>query len=1606
MKHAGFTHLHVHTQYSLLDGACRIGDLVKLAGAYKMPAVAITDHGNMFGAIEFYQQAMKAGVKPIIGCEAYMAPDSRFEKSAHGIQEAAFHLVLLAKDETGYKNLMKLVTAGYLEGFYYRPRIDKDVLAEHAKGLICLSACLKGEIPHLINIDRIDQAKNVCAQFTDMFGKGNFYLEMQDNKILQQDKVNRELLKLSKELDIPVVATNDTHYLTRDNAKAHEALLCIQTQTTLDDPKRMKFQTDEFYLKPPAEMMNAFSDIPEAIKNTIEITEKCNLELDFKTTYLPHFKVPEGNTREGYLRGLWEEGLKRRYGSNLPKEVRSRAETEFEIIRKSGYVSYFLIAWDFVSHAKKIGIPVGPGRGSAAGSVISYSLGITDIDPLKYDLLFERFLNPERVSLPDIDIDFCYERRNEVIEYVTSKYSKDNVAQIITFGTMMAKGVIRDVGRVMAMPYADVDKIAKLIPNELGITIKHALEAEPELKDLYKNNPQITQLLDTSMALEGLTRHASTHAAGVVISENKLIDHVPLFKTGEQITTGYPMTSLEKIGLLKMDFLGLRTLTVINESLKIIKRIKNIDVEIEKLPLDDKKTFDLLRRADSIGIFQLESSGMRDLLRKIKPERFEDLIAVLALFRPGPIGSGMVDDFIARKNKRVDIRYDHQSLEPILKDTYGIIVYQEQIMRIVSNIAGFSLAKADSLRRAISKKTPEVMMATRKDFIEGCIKNGIEQRIADRIFSQIEFFAGYGFNKCVVGSTELIDADTGQPVTVEELYESKHFISTYSCNEDTLKVVPQKIKDVVCNGPKKTYRLRTRLGKEITATNNHPFLTVSGWKELRELKTGDMIAAPRAIPFNSGTEMEEYKIISLANLLSEGNLCHTAGLYFYSNKKEEVDEFVYNIEQFSNTKARAYQRNEKYEVYVGAGQNTRFVKGQVPWNSRLATLEKTECNRKARSGARVWIEELGLTYKKAYEKFIPHCIHALPDEQLALFIGKLWTGDGFVCNTRKKGINVPYYATSSKKMAAELQSLLLRLGIISTATRKMFKYMYKGKKQVKHGYTIHLCSRESAEIFLEKICPHITGKAEQIDLLQDYYDSVPKNMDSKDVIPAAIKKLVCKEKERSGRTWRDIERESGICTKEFYGEVKDYKKGFRRNTIERLAEYFKSSELSKYAKSDIYWDSVVSIEYAGAKKTYDIEMENIHNFVANGIIVHNSHSAAYAMISYRTAYLKANYPVEFMTALLTSEKDNTDKLVVYIDESGKMGIKILPPDANQCFAKFTIVPEGIRFGLAAVKNVGQGAIDSIISTRKKDGGFESIYDFCERIDSRLVNRKVIESLIKCGAFDSFKLHRSQLMSILDQAMEVAGGIQKDRMKGQFSFFDTFEDQKGFKDTFQEIPNIPEWPENQLLAYEKQMLGFYITKHPLARYERLLKNFATCNTVDLMNLHDGDEIFIGGIINKARFTMTKRTGEKMAIVKLEDLNGIIEVLVFPSIFQKVGGQIKDDAIVFIKGRASLREQDPKIIADDIIPLEEVKRKYTKAVSIKVVSAGLEKDTLDTVKKILSQYRGVTPVFLRIVTPDDKNIDIQTSDDLRVKPDDKLIHELEELLGEGTVSLRAS
>ncbi|MDD5665349.1 MAG: DNA polymerase III subunit alpha [Candidatus Omnitrophota bacterium] len=1141
MPHSDFIHLHLHTQFSLLDGACRIPELLNLASQYKMDSLAITDHGNIFGAIEFYLEAQKAGIKPIIGCEVYVAPGSRFDKSSSAIEDAACHLILLSRDEKGYQNLMKLVSLAYLEGFYYRPRIDKDALAQHSQGLIALSACLKGEIPVFLNQKRFNDALKCADTYLNIMGKGNFYLELQENAIPQQKEVNAGLVRISRELNIPLVATNDVHYLSRDKATAHEALLCIQTQTTLDDPNRMRFQTDEFYFKSPQEMKTLFKDFPEAIGNTLEIASRCNLELDFKQIHLPKYEPPIGETKEDFLRKLCEEGLSKRFDKVTP-EITQRLDHELKTIIKMGFASYFLIVWDFIHYAKSKGIPVGPGRGSAAGSLVSYLLGITDLDPLRYGLLFERFLNPQRMGLPDIDIDFCYEGRQQVIDYVTNKYGQENVAQIITFGTMQARAVVRDVGRVMGISYAEVDRIAKMIPAELDMTLKKALENESELHNLFKNDPDINKLITTALSLEGLNRHASVHAAGVVIADKPLNNYSPLFKTSDdQITTGFSMGILEKIGLLKVDFLGLRTLTVIDQALKIIKETRKEDIVIEGIPLDDPKTYRLLASAQTIGIFQVESSGMRDLLKKLEPQRFEDLIALLALYRPGPIGSGMLDDFMKRKHNLIPIRYEHPKLEPILKETYGIMVYQEQIMQVASVLAGFSLAQADILRKAMGKKIPEVMEKQRSNFIHGCRKNEIKESTATKIFDLIEYFSGYGFNK--------------------------------------------------------------------------------------------------------------------------------------------------------------------------------------------------------------------------------------------------------------------------------------------------------------------------------------------------------------------------------------------------------------------------------------------------------------------------SHSTAYALISYRTAYLKANYPVEFMSALLTSERDNTDKIVEYVSEAQRMGITVLPPDINESQGLFKVVDEKtIRFGLLAVKNVGRGAVDSIVDARRA-GPFKSLKDLCQRIDLRLANRKVLESLIKCGAMDSFLMPRAQMFSGLDIVLESASRTQKEKAKGQLSFFDSELSQGAFSQTL-DIPHIKEWPEPQLLSFEKDMLGFYVSGHPLARYAKALKRFVSSSISDLKQYKDEEEIKIVGLISKIKNTVTRAKQEKMAILKLEDLEGSVELLVFPRAYQKVSRYILPNTVVLVKGILNLKEDTPKVLVNDLFLFDEIYRLIT---GMSINLSGLRENVFATLKEMLSSSRGSVPIYLNLDTPAKSRVQLVVGENFYVSPSERLIEDIEGLLGEERLKL---
>ena len=1143
MPHADFVHLHLHTQYSLLDGACQLEKLVAKAKEYRMPALAMTDHGNLFGAVDFYTMASKEGIKPIIGCEVYVAPKSRFERAPEdGQYEGANHLTLLVRDMAGYKNLIKLVTAGYLEGFYYKPRIDRELFAQHAKGLLALSGCLNSEFCHaLLDKDRA-KAEQLAGWYMEVLGRENLYLEVQDHGIEDQRTAARGALEVAKRLGLPVVATNDVHYLNAGDHKAHEVLLCIQTGKTMKDADHWRFSSNQFYLKSPTEMLALFSELPEAVKNTVGVAERCNLELKFGQILLPKYSVPEGYTLESYLRKLTEEGLRKRFPNPGP-EVITRLNGELNVIQKMGFAGYFLVVWDFITFARSRGIPVGPGRGSAAGSLVAYCLGITNIDPLRYGLLFERFLNPERISMPDMDIDFCFERRGEVIEYVTKKYGEENVSQIITFGTLGAKAVIRDVARAMGMTYADGDKIAKMVPTVLNITLDGALRDSAPLRETVEKRPEVTELMETARVLEGLTRHASTHAAGVVISNEPLIEYVPLHKGAKgEITTQYAMGAIEKIGLLKMDFLGLRTLTVIANTAKLIEKTRGIRLDMDRIPLDDVPTFQLLSEARTFGVFQLESSGMRDLLRQLRPNRIEDIIALVALYRPGPMQ--LIPDFIDRKHGRKKVTYDHPLMEEVLKDTYGIMVYQEQVMRIASDLAGFSMGEADILRRAMGKKNPELMAEQRKKFANGAVAHGVPASKAERIFGFMEQFAGYGFNK--------------------------------------------------------------------------------------------------------------------------------------------------------------------------------------------------------------------------------------------------------------------------------------------------------------------------------------------------------------------------------------------------------------------------------------------------------------------------SHSAAYAIIAYQTAFLKASYSVEFMAALLTSEMADTDKIVKYIEECRAIGIEVLPPDVNESSNDFAVVGDKIRFGLVAVKNVGEAAIQSILAARREKGQSRDLFEFCERVDLRLVNKRVVESLIKCGAFDSLGARRAQLMAVVDKAMETAASAQRDRAHGQVSLLDMLSSAPGTRREALPLPDVPEWDRPQLLAGEKDTLGFYITGHPLAEYQGLITRHTTVTTENLASLPDKSTVKLGAIVVATKEISTKN-GDRMAFVTLEDMVGTVEAVVFPDLYRSSMLHLAKDSAVLVKGQVDIGEEAVKLLLSEVQPLTLPGNGNIPLIEITLAGGAASTDGLQRLKAILEAHRGNSPLRLHLHLPEGGQVTVAPAPSVMVAANDDLRQALEAEFGAGCVSV---
>lgn len=1152
-----FVHLHVHTEYSLLDGSAKIKELVLRAKELGMDSIAITDHGAMYGAVEFYKAALEAGIKPIIGCEVYVAPDSRLMKDAKN--SGSYHLVLLAENNEGYQNLIKLVSHGFIDGFYYKPRIDKELLRKHHKGLIASSACLAGEVArNIINVS-YEKAKEAALEYLDIFGEGNFFLELQDHGMREQKQVNMALVRMSEETGIPLIATNDSHYIYKEDAEPHDILLCIQTAKTILDEDRMRYEGGQFYVKSPEEMYDLFSYAPEALENTAKIAERCNVSFQFHELKLPQFDVPQGKTANQYLREVCESGFREKYPEGK-KEWKERLEYELSTIENMGYVDYFLIVWDFIKYAKDNGIIVGPGRGSAAGSMVSYCLSITTIDPLKYDLIFERFLNPERVSMPDIDIDFCYERRQEVIDYVIRKYGEDHVAQIITFGTMAARAAIKDVGRALAMPYADVDRISKMIPTELGITIKKALAMNPDLQKAYETEEDTHRLIDTSLRLEGLPRHSSTHAAGVVICKKPVVEYVPLSANEGQVNTQYTMTLLEELGILKMDFLGLRTLTVIQNAVQEVERIHEIKINIDNIPDDDEAVYQLISQGKTEGVFQLESAGMKQFMRELQPKRLEDLIAGISLYRPGPMD--FIPKYVKGKNNPENIQYTHKSLEPILKNTYGCIVYQEQVMQIVRDLAGYSLGRSDLVRRAMSKKKASVMAEERKNFVygvgdevPGCVKNGIPVEVAEKIFDEMTDFAKYAFNK--------------------------------------------------------------------------------------------------------------------------------------------------------------------------------------------------------------------------------------------------------------------------------------------------------------------------------------------------------------------------------------------------------------------------------------------------------------------------SHAACYAVVGYQTAWLKAHYPVEFMAALMTSVMDNAGKVSSYIEECKKMGIALLPPDINEGYAHFSVSDGKIRFGLAAIKNVGRGVVNALVAERDREGLFQSMTEFCNRMETGEVNKRSFESLIKAGAMDSLGGARSQYMAIYKSILDGIGQARKNNIEGQLNLFE-LDMGEGNYQLQDDLPNVAEFVPRDKLAMEKEVLGIYVSGHPLAEYEDSLRRKISHSSIDFLpreeeeerqQIPDETKVIVGGMIASVSVKYT-RNNDKMAFLTLEDFQGTMEIVVFPKVYQQYSELLLEEAVILVKGRSNVSaDGEAKVIASQmqILHLEETKpaenEKTTASVWLKI--AQNREVPLQQITAILGRFRGEIPVYI-----------YQESTKEKRKADKKnwvdgsfdLQEELKLLLGEGNVVMK--
>jgi len=1588
-----FAHLHQHTQFSLLDGAAKLSDLLEWVKTVSPedPALAMTDHGNLFGAVEFYQKATAMGIKPIIGYEAYVAAESRFDrKRGKGLDGGYFHLTLLAKDFKGYQNLVRLATRAYLEGFYEKPRIDREILREHAEGLIALSGCLGAEIPQFILQDRLDLAEARLNEYLSIFGD-RFFIEIQNHGLPEQRKVNQVLREFARKYGLGMVATNDGHYVRREDARAHEVLLAIQSKTTLDDPERWRFPCDEFYVKTPEEMRAMLPEEEwgdEPFDNTVEIARMCNVDLPVgdKMVYrIPRFPLPEGRTEAQYLRELTFKGLLSRYPDRitegfyrevfrllgkipphgdgealaealaqvegaawealLPKlpplegvrewtaeAILHRALYELSVIERMGFPGYFLIVQDYINWARRNGISVGPGRGSAAGSLVAYAVGITNIDPLRFGLLFERFLNPERVSMPDIDTDFSDRERDRVIQYVRGRYGEDKVAQIGTLGSLASKAALKDVARVYGIPHKKAEELAKLIPVQFGKPkpLAEAVELVPELKAEMEKDPRVREVIEVAMRLEGLNRHASVHAAGVVIAAEPLTDLVPLMRDQEgRPVTQYDMGAVEALGLLKMDFLGLRTLTFLDEAKKIVKESKGVELDYDRLPLDDPKTFALLARGETKGVFQLESGGMTATVRGLKPRRLEDIIALVSLYRPGPMEH--IPTYIRRHHGQEPVSYvefphAEKYLRPILEETYGIPVYQEQIMQIASQVAGYSLGEADLLRRAMGKKKVEEMQKHRERFVRGAKERGVPEEEANRLFDMLEAFANYGFNKCLPGRARVLDYRTGKLVPVEAIVRGEaKGVWVVSLDESSLRLVPRPVVAAFESGRAMVYRLRTATGRVLEATANHPLYTPEGWRELGALRPGDFVALPRYLPYQPSEDLRPHELDLLGFALSEGNLRHPSGFYLYTSSEEELAAMEEALSGFANTRTRVVWRRGVARIYVGRQ------------------------DRKAPSEAETFLREMGLLGLSAKDKHLPERVFGLSQEGVARLLGRLWVGDGEV---DAKG-RLIHYATASEALARGVQHLLLRLGLQSRLVEKRFPYG-GGRK----GYVVYLLGGlEAARRFGELVGPYLLGKRKRdLEALLSSWKEVGRS--TKDILPLAFLPLVrdALAQASGGRVGDSLEAH-GLAQ----GLLRPSKGrlGLSRATLARLSALTGSLALLRLATAEIYWDRVEAIEPLWEEEVYDLTVEGTHTFLAEDVIVHNSHAAAYSLLSYQTAYVKAHYPVEFMAALLTVERHDSDKVAEYIRDARAMGIEVLPPDINRSGFDFKVVGEEILFGLSAVKNVGEGAAQAILAERERRGPFKSLGDFLKRLDERVVNKRTLESLIKAGAFDAFG-DRARLLASLDPLLRWAAESRERERSGMMGLFAEVE----------EPPLAEALPLDEItrLRYEKEALGIYVSGHPVLRYPGL-REVASCTLEELSDFIRGlpprPRVLLAGMVEEVARKPTK-SGGMMARFTLSDETGALEVVVFGRAYEGVSPKLKEDTPLLVLAEVEREEGGLRVMAQAAWTHEEV-AEAPKALEVEVDHALLDEAGVALLKSLLDEYPGTLPLYLRVQGP---------------------------------------